>query len=162
MANTTKTKTPTTVKNETRVLAFNAMVEAFTAIYGEDKVFRIGDTEIAVCVNTAPTGEPIYAVYSPTIKDYCDRQTPTKTVKAFDVTEAVEKHKNTVAERDKKAAVALANKTIKKAQDEARREANAKARAKAKAKKANSTVKIETLTEFKERILDNVNVKVKT
>ena len=77
---------PTVVKNRTRAAVFQTMVKIFIAEYGEDNVTRIGDSEIAVKVATAPTGEPIYSLFSPMIKDYCDRKTNTKTIKAFDVT----------------------------------------------------------------------------
>lgn len=96
-------KTPTTVKNETRQIAFSTMVEIFTSHYGRENVFITGDSEIAVKVNTAPTGEPIYATYSPTVKDYCDRTTKTKTIKAFNANEVAVQFANKVNEREVKA-----------------------------------------------------------
>ena len=97
MANTTKT--PTTVKNETRIEAFARMCEIYASAYGENNVFRIDDSEIAVRVSTSPTGEPIFATFSPTIKDYCDRKTKTKTIKAFDLTKAIEDYEKKCAIR---------------------------------------------------------------
>lgn len=136
MANTV---TPTTVRNAARVKAFTQMTEAFSAVYGAENVYRIGDSEIAVKVDTAPTGEPIFATYSPTVKDYCDRETKTKTIKAYNVTAEAEAYAAKVAEREAKAAESAEKKAAKVAADKARREANAKAKAEhAKAKAAMS------------------------
>ena len=154
----TKIKTPTTVKNETRTAVFEAMRVALATAYGAENVFRIGDTEIAVKVANAPTGEPIYATFAPTVKDYCDRTTNTKTIKAFDLTAEVNAYERKVAERDTKAAKAAEEKAAKVKADKARREATAKAkaeRAKAKADKADA------LTEYKNRKLNDVDVKGK-
>lgn len=96
-------KTPTTIKNESRELAFKTMVEIFREHYGENLVFIIGDSEIAVQVDTSPDGKPIYATYSPTVKDYCDRKTKTKTIKAFNVHELAAQYANKVNEREAKA-----------------------------------------------------------
>lgn len=148
--------TPTTVKNNARVKAFDLMVEMFGQAYGLDKVHRIGDTEIAVEIDTAPTGEPIYAVYSPTVKDYCDRTTKTKTIKAYDLTAEVNAYNALLAKREADKAEALTKKTAKVAKDKARREANAKAKAE------HAKVKADTLTEFKRRkMAEDVSVIVK-
>lgn len=153
MANTV---TPTTVKNNARATAFDVMVSAFTGAYCAEKVFRIGDSEIAVEVDTAPTGEPIYAVFAPVIKDYCDRTTKTKTIKAFDLTEAVNAYNATLAKRAKEAEETAERKAKKVAEDKAKREANAKA------KTEHAKAKADALTEFKKRkMAEDVNVKVK-
>ena len=154
----TNVKTPTTIKNETRTAVFEALRVALAEVYGTENVFRVGDTEVAVKVANAPTGEPIYATFAPTVKDYCDRTTNTKTIKAYDLTAEVEAYERKVAERDTKTAEAKAKKAEKIKADKARREANAKAkaeRAKAKADKADA------LTEFKNRKLNDVDVKGK-
>lgn len=130
MANTTKT--PTTVKNETRTDVFTRMCEIFSEAYGETNVHRIGDSEIAVCVATAPTGEPIFATFSPTVKDYCDRTTKTKTVKAFDLTAAVTEYENKCSKREADAVARAEAKKAKIAKDKALRE-------KRKAEKASSS-----------------------
>lgn len=151
-----KNPTPTTVKNAVRVKAFDIMTEVLGQAYGLDKVHRIGDTEIAVEVATAPTGEPIYAVYSPTVKDYCDRTTKTKTIKAFDLTAEVNAYNALLAKREADKAEALTKKAAKVAADKAKREANAKAKAE------HAKAKAETLTEFKHRkMAEDVNVIVK-
>lgn len=116
------TKTPTTVKNEVRNEVFERMFEIFATAYGETNVHRIGDSEIAVCVATAPTGEPVFATLSPTIKDYCDRKTKTKTVKAFDLTTAVKEYEDKCSKRTTKAEEMAEKKKAKIAKDTALRE----------------------------------------
>lgn len=120
MANTTKT--PTIVKNETRTNVFARMYEIFSEAYGEMNVHRIGDSEIAVCVATAPTGEPIYATFSPTVKDYCDRKTTSKTIKAFNLTAAIIEYANKCAKREADATARTEAKKAKIAKDKALRE----------------------------------------
>ena len=115
-------KTPTTIKNESRELAFKTMVEIYTAHYGEDKVIVTGDSEIAVEVNTSPDGKPIYATFSPTVKDYCDRKTKTKTIKAYNVNEAAALYANKVNEREVKAEESKAKKEAKIKRDKELRE----------------------------------------
>jgi hypothetical protein len=115
-------KTPTTIKNEARGLAFKTMVEIFRQHYGEDLVFIIGDSEIAVQVDTSPDGEPIYATFSPTVKDYCDRKTKTKTIKAYNVNEAAAQYVNKVNEREIKAEENKAKKEAKIKRDKELRE----------------------------------------
>ena len=87
-----KEKTPVQVMNDIRPVAFDALVKAMSAVYGEDNVFRIGDSEIAVKVADSPDGKPIYARYSPTIANYTERTTKTKTIKAFDAPEEAKKY----------------------------------------------------------------------
>lgn len=132
----TKIKSPTTVKNKTRTAVFKTLCTVLGQAYGLDNVHRIGDTEIAVKVGEAPTGEPIYATFAPTVKDYCDRQTNIKTIKAFDLTAEVEAYQTKVKSREVKAAESAEHKAKKIDSDKARRKANAEAKAKAKADKA--------------------------
>lgn len=120
MANTTKT--PTTVKNEVRADVFARMFEIFATAYGETNVHRIGDSEIAVCVATAPTGEPVFATFSPKVKDYCDRKTNTKTIKAFDLTAEITAYENKCSERAETAKANAEKKKAKIARDTALRE----------------------------------------
>ena len=155
----TKIKTPTTVKNEIRPAVFETMRVALATAYGAENVFRIGDTEVAVKVANAPTGEPIYATFAPTVKDYTDRTTNSKTIKAFDLTAEVAAYERKVAERDTKAAKAAEEKAAKVEADKARREANAKAKAEHAKAKAD---KVDALTAYKNRRLNDVTVKAKT
>lgn len=147
-------KTPTTIKNEARAIAFSELCRVFTD--GGYSVHRIGDSEIAILIDTTTDGEPIYATLSPVIKDFCDRQTKTKTIKAFDLTAEVEAYKETVAKREAKTEENKKNKAKKIERDKARREANKKAKAE------HNKIKADTLTEFKRRkMAEDVNVKVK-
>ena len=155
----TKIKTPTTVKNETRTAVFETMRVALATAYGAENVFRIGDTEVAVKVGNAPTGEPIYATFAPTVKDYTDRTTKNKTIKAFDLTAEVDAYTAKVAEREVKAVEAAAKKADKVKADTARREANAKAKAEHAKAKAD---KVDALTAYKNARLNDVTVKAKT
>ena len=156
MANT---KTPTTIKNEVRAEAFEGLRVALSNVYGAENVYRIGDTELAVKVAVSPDDKPIYATFSPTVKDYCDRQTKSKVIKAFDLTAEVTAYEKTLAERKVKAEETAERKAKKIETDKARRKATAKAKAERAKTKAD---KSDPLTEFKERKLNDVTVKVKT
>lgn len=125
------TKTPTTVKNEIRTAFFAEMCALFAEKYGE--VVKIGDSEVAIRVGTAPTGEPVWATLSPTVKDYCVRQTKTKTVKPFDPVSAGFAYAEKVQNREIKAEEAAKAKAEKIARDKALRE---KRKAEREAKKA--------------------------
>lgn len=115
-------KTPTTVKNEVRTNVFQSLKEVMAEKYGVDNVFIIGDTEIAVNVATSPDGEPIFATFSPTIKDYCDRKTPKKVIPKFDIGAAVNAFQETLDKRKENAALALEKKAKKIERDKAARE----------------------------------------
>jgi hypothetical protein len=121
-------KTPTTVKNEARKDGFNLLKNALVTALGEENIFVIGDSEIAYPIGNAPTGETIYATSSPTVKDYCERKTKTKTITAFDVEKAVNDYKKTIEDREEKARINAENKAKKIERDK-------KAREKAKAEK---------------------------
>jgi ribosomal protein S7 len=117
-----KQKTPTVVKNETRKIAFEMLKNAMETICGKENVYVIGDSEIAYPVGTAPTGETIYAVSNPTIKDYCDRKTQTKTIKAFSVEKAVKDYEETIKKREENEKIAQENKAKKIERDNKARE----------------------------------------
>jgi hypothetical protein len=117
-----KQKTPTVVKNENRKIAFEMLKTAMETICGKENVYVIGDSEIAYPVGIAPTGETIYAVSNPTIKDYCDRKTQTKTIKAFSVEKAVKDYEETIKERENKAKTIAENKAKKIERDNKARE----------------------------------------
>ena len=76
--------TITTQKNITRAKAVAEMVEIFKSHYGEENVYIIGDSEIAVKIDETEIGEPIFATFSPTVKDFQNRKTPKKTIPKFD------------------------------------------------------------------------------
>lgn len=127
--------TPTTVKNQVRAECFEGLKLALSQVYGADNIYQIGDTEIAVKVGISPDDKPIYATFSPIVKDYCDRTTKTKTIKAFDLTAEVNAYNATLDKRAKEAEETAERKTKKIAEDKARREATAKAKAEQKAKR---------------------------
>jgi len=127
--------TPTTVKAVARTKAFETLIDVMRKCYGAENVHIIGDSEIAVKVDTSPEGEPIYSTYSPTIKDYCDRTTKTKTLKAFDPSIAENEYKEKCAEREKKAETARENKAKKIKADNERREKARQERQKLEEKK---------------------------
>ena len=133
MANTTKT--PVQVMNDVRPVAFESLVKAMSAVYGEDNVFRIGDSEIAVKVADSPDGKPIYARYSPTIANYTERTTKTKTIKAFNAPEEAKKYAESQKTKAEEAAKNAENTAKKKARDAEMRAKKAQKIAEARAAK---------------------------
>ena len=129
------TKTPVQIMNAVRPDAFKNLVKAMTMVYGEENVFQIGDSEIAVKVADSPDGKPIYARYSPTIANYTERTTKTKTMKAFDAPTEAKKYAESVKKREEEAAKNAEAKAKKTAKDKADREKRAAKIAEAKAKK---------------------------
>ena len=76
------------IKEAIRVEAFDSVVEAMKAKYGEENVTITGKSEVAVAVLTIETKEG-FAVeacvtFSPTVKDYKDRQTNKKFFPEYD------------------------------------------------------------------------------
>ena len=93
-----------TIENNARKSAFERMVLIFTQEYG-DFVHVVGDSEIAVRVDTSPDNEPIYATFSPKIKPFRERKTPNKTIHVYDVEKeemAYQKKKASQAEKAEK------------------------------------------------------------
>ena len=98
-----KELTPVQVMNSVRPSAFQSLVKALSAVYGEENTYIIGDSEVAVKVADAPTGEPIYARYSPTIANYTERKTQSKTIKAFNAPKEAAEYRAKKEEDAKKA-----------------------------------------------------------
>ena len=113
-----KAPTPTTVKAQARKIAFQKLCEVF----GDYDFLQVGDSEIAVPIDTAPTGEIIYALFSPTVKDYCERKTPNKVIPAYDPIAESEKYGAHVEKRIKKAEMAKKKKAEKIEKDRIARE----------------------------------------
>lgn len=128
-------KTPVQIMNAVRPTAFETLVKALTAVYGEDNIFRVGDSEVAVKVDVSPDGEPIYATYSPTIKNYTVRNTRTKTMTAYDAPAMAKKYKELIEKRAKEAAEDAETTAKKKERDAKAREERAKKIAEARAAK---------------------------
>lgn len=115
-------KTPTTIKNGVRAQTFAKLYQILGEEYGFTKIFRVGDSEIAVEVATAPTGEPIYATFSPTVKDYCERKTKTKTIDAYNPFTHCQEYDEVVKKRENDKIKAEHKKKEKIARDKAARE----------------------------------------
>lgn len=121
------------LKDKVRETVFADMLEMYIEKYGEENVSIVNKSEIAVCVNTVlmPNGQEyeICCTIKPVMKDFDDRKTPTKVLKAYQRIREEEAY-----EVDKQA-------SEKKAEEKARRNAEKKRkdferRAKAKAEKA--------------------------
>ena len=130
-----KELTPVQVMNDVRPVAFENLVKAMTLVYGEDKVFRTGDSEIAVKVADSPDGKPIYARYSPTIANYTERTTKTKTIKAFDAPKEAKKYAESQKIKAEEAAKNAETTAKKKARDAETRAKKAQKIAEARAAK---------------------------
>lgn len=136
-----KEMTPVQVMNTVRPEAFAKLVDALTAVYGEDAVFIVGDSEVAVKVSDSPNGEPIYATYSPTIRNFTNRTTKTKTMTAYDAPKMAENFKAKCAEREQKEKENAEIKAKKQERDKKAREQKAKLIAEARAKKGEKSPK---------------------
>lgn len=129
------TKTPVQIMNAVRPDAFKNLVKAMTMVYGEENVLQIGDSEIAVKVADSPDGKPIYATYSPTIKNYTERRTTTKTMTAYDAPAEAKKYAESVKKQEEEAAKNAEAKAKKKARDAEMRAKKAQKIAEARAAK---------------------------
>ena len=120
-------QTITTTLNSLRPTAFEKLCQAFDL--AEISYAKIGDSEIAVEIGNAPSGEAVYALFSPEMKPYADRVTSSgKTIKAFDLTEAVNDYNALCEKRKAEAEKAKEAKAKQIEADKKRREANAKAK----------------------------------
>lgn len=131
----TKELTPVQVMNSVRPSAFQSLVKALSAVYGEENTYIIGDSEVAVKVADAPTGEPIYARYSPTIANYTERTTKTKTIKAFNAPKEAKKYAESQKNKAEEAAKNAEITAKKKERDAKTRAEKAQKIAEARAKK---------------------------
>lgn len=123
-----KNSTPVQVMNAVRKEAFDDLCSILSQYY---EIGQTGDSSLVINVGTSPTGEPIYAEISPTIKNYITRITPKKTILAFDFEQATADYTSKVEERKKKAEEIAKKKAEKIVKDKERRE-------KLKAEKENS------------------------
>ena len=126
-------KTTTAIKTAIRETAFSDLITAFSEIYGADSVSIVGNSEIAVGCGIVKDKdgferECVFTV-KPVVKDYEDRKTATKTIKAYDRLDEAEAYEAEKSEKEKKAEEKAKAKAEKKARDE-------KARAEKKAKVA--------------------------
>lgn len=98
-----KKMTSVTVKNEVRKNVVPILKKMLIAEYGEDKVFQVGASEFAAIVAESSDGEPIYATFSPMVKDYQRRKTPKNEFFAYDGLKEQEKYFKEKAEKEQKA-----------------------------------------------------------
>lgn len=125
----------TACKNKARMEAFEALISAMSEIFGTERVSVIGNSEIAVGIGDTKdsdgfTREVCFTV-KPVIKDWQNRKTATKTIKAFDRADEAEAFEISKSEAEKKAEERAKAKAEKKARDE-----KARAEKKAKAEKS--------------------------
>lgn len=92
--------TITTQKNLTRIKAVKEMTDIFSNFYGKENVYIIGDSEIAVKVDVTENGEPIFATFSPTVKDFQNRKTPKKIIPKFDPVTLAKNWEEKVSQRE--------------------------------------------------------------
>ena len=130
-----KELTPVQVMNSVRPSAFQSLVKALSAVYGEENTYIIGDSEVAVKVADSPDGKPIYARYSPTIANYTERTTKTKTIKAFDAPAEAKKYAESQKTKAEEAAKNAETTAKKKARDAEMRAKKAQKIAEARAAK---------------------------
>lgn len=122
-------KTVTMVKNETRVKTVEDLRNALVNLYGEENVYKVGDSEFSCMVGISPTGEEMYVNFAPTVKEYQNRTATKKSFVAYNGRTESEKYNNMVVEKNNKKAELAKAKAEKIERDKA-------ARAKAKAAKA--------------------------
>lgn len=139
MAKIFEGKTATAIKNAVRETGFSDLVELFSERYGADNVSVVGNSEIAVGCGVVKDKdgferECVFTV-KPVVKDYEDRKTATKTIKAYDRLDEAEAYEVAKSEKEKAAEEKAKAKAEKKARDEkARAEKKAKADAEKSAK----------------------------
>lgn len=136
-----KELTVTQVKNQNRVLATEKLREALEVVYGAENVYKVGDSEFSVYIGDSPTGEEMYVNYSPTVKEYADRQATKKIFKAYNGKEQAKAYEASQAEKTEKQAEKSRLKSEKIARDEKYREKQKEAREKARREKAEKTGK---------------------
>ena len=136
-----KELTVTMVKNQNRQLATEKLKEALETVYGAENVFKVGDSEFSVFIGNAPTGEEMYVNYSPTVKEYADRQATKKTFMAYNGKEQAETYKASQAEKAEKQAEKDKLKAEKVERDRKAREKQKEAREKARQEKAEKQAK---------------------
>lgn len=111
--------TPVQVMNAVRKTTFDDVFSLLSQYY---EVGQTGDSTFVIKAGVSPTGEPIYAEISPTIKNYVMRKTAKKVIPAFDFSDATSAYVDKTEERKKKAEEIAKKKAEKIAKDKERRE----------------------------------------
>lgn len=124
------------IKEAIRVEAFDSVVEAMKAKYGEENVTITGKSEVATAVLLIETEEGFTVeacvTFSPTVKDYKERQTARKFFPEYDREfegsqwqKKVEKDEEEKAEKEEKAKKNKEKVEKEKAEAKAKKEAKA-------------------------------------
>lgn len=124
------------IKEAIRVEAFDSVVEAMKAKYGEENVTIVGKSEVATAVLLIETMEGFImeacVTFSPTVKDYKERTTEKKFFSEYDRKyeggiwqEKVEKDAKKNAEKEEKAKKNKEKVEKEKAEAKAKKEAKA-------------------------------------
>lgn len=129
------------VKNKTRAENTEKLYSALISAYGEENVFKVGDSEFSVYVGNAPTGEEMYVNFGITVKEYEGRRTEKREYKAYNGKEQAEIYEKEQAEKAEKQAEKDKLKAEKQARDKAAREKQKEAREKARREKAEKKAK---------------------
>ncbi len=133
MINEKDFKSPTALKNDVRDKSFQTLLELLTEKFGSDCVSIVGNSEIAVGFDDVQTADgftqEICFTVKPVIKDYADRKTATKTIKAYDRFDEVEAYEVNKTEKERKAEERAKAKADKIARDKKARAERAKAKA---------------------------------
>lgn len=129
-------KTPVQIMNAVRPSAFERLCKAMRTEFSDDEIFITGDSEIAVKIGVSPDDEPIYATYSPTVKNFTTRQTKSKTMIAYNAPKVAAKYAEKCVKREEEAKKDAELREKKKKKDAEAREKRAAMIAEAKTKKA--------------------------
>lgn len=126
-------KTGKAIKDGVRDVAFQDLLEMFTAKYGADRVTVVGNSEIAVGIDDiklsdGTISELVFTV-KPVVKDYEDRKTATKTIKAYERLIEGDTYEVSKTEKEKKAEEKAKAKAEKIERDKKTRAEKAKAKA---------------------------------
>lgn len=116
-------KTYTTIKNEIRATATEMLEKALREMYGDAVVGKSGTSEIVLDFGEDDeTGNRRYVTFAPTVKEFRDRKTTSKSFKAFDGKKAVDDYVEAMRKKAEKAEEDKKKKEEKIAADKALRE----------------------------------------
>lgn len=116
-------KTYTTIKNEIRATATEMVEKALREMYGDVVVGKSGTSEIVLDFGEDDeTGNRRYVTFAPTVKEFRDRKTTSKSFKVFDGKQAVSDYAESIEKKAREAEEKRKAKEEKIAADKALRE----------------------------------------
>lgn len=116
-------KTYTTIKNEIRATATEMLEKALREMYGDVVVGKSGTSEIVLDFGEDDeTGNRRYVTFAPTVKEFRDRKTTSKSFKAFDGKQAVSDYAESIEKKARETEEKRKAKEEKIAADKALRE----------------------------------------